>query len=742
MKSIIQVHQKNNLDLVSKTIIKFIVFFLIISQNVFANSNPIPGIGIVVKKNPGGGYVTVPTGNGGGFSTQLSEGVYELSFPQDQLQTSINGIIKTNYPKSSYQYDGSGVEFILDNSQIKVNSKSSDGNRFAVDKQNSITITVPKGGATLSGKLSWDDAVMTNSKICPEGFTMQNGECIPNNISGNQQARTEGTPIKGISVKGGHNPKPTMMVSLNANGGTSSSKGVDNGLSFNPSLGLELQWNHFGIGLDAGTFNTKPDFDFDAYAAPLQNLDLLNVSNSKNNWSSVYFLIGPHYVFSLSAPQIKEVGERVKPFHNKMTLELAFEGGITMTKAPEFSVTDNSTPQKSIASYKAPDNFKSNVLTLKPSIKFAYWMSDSFAITANAQYLMQSGQEEFTTGYRDLSAVNFNLKPQEIQSQILAAPKVTSSTKGPENYMSFGIGITYRRCPDGSCRKNKIVTNETQRKGINEKGLPKNNVESPSNETQRKGIRENGLKKIEQRESLEKNDSEKKGWDGLKKNNVETPSNETQRKGIQEGGLKKNEVETLKTTPIGNTDTQKQRPCECCHEIHGSGFCPKGCDMATSANVVNVKYLILNEPGIELKNQADVKAIAEILVNFRKGWDGSIKGNIAENKGIKEKGVKTNEAKSETTGLKNITSTAQTLVNLARKGWDGSIKGNKIENATNEADVKAITETLVNIRKGWDGSVKGNKVENITNEADVKMIAEALVNLRKGWDGSVKGGKN
>ena len=595
----------------SKTIIKFIIVLLLVVQNSFATT-PIPGVGVVIKKNPGAGHVTVLTGNGGGFSTQLSEGVYELSFPQDQLQTSINGIIKTNYPKSSYQYDGSGVVFILDNSQIKVNSKSSDGNRFAVDKQNSITITVTKGGATLSGKLSWDDAVMTNSKICPEGFTMQNGECIPNNISGNQQARTEGTPIKGISVKAGHNPKPTMMVSLNANGGTSSSKGVDTGFSFNPSLGLELQWNHFGIGLDAGTFNTKPDFDFDAYAAPLQNLDLLNVSNSKNNWSSVYILIGPHYVFSLSAPQIKEVGERVKPFHNKMTLELAFEGGITMTKAPEFSVTDNSTPQKSIASYKAPDNFKSNVLTLKPSIKFAYWMSDSFAITANAQYLMQSGQEEFTTGYRDLSAVNFNLNPQEIQSQILAAPKVTSSTKGPENYMSFGIGITYRRCPDGSCRKNKIVTNETQRKGINEKGLPKNNVESLSNETQRKGIRENGLKK----------------------NNVESPSNETQRKGIQEGGLKKNEVETLKTTPIGNTDTQKQRPCECCHEIHGSGFCPKGCDMATSANVVNVKDL---EVADSVKNTGNaigtsgVKADVEEVVNLnRKGWDGSIKGLFAE----------------------------------------------------------------------------------------------------------------
>jgi len=605
MKSKIKVHPKNSLELVSKTILKFIIVFLFIAQNSFAISKPIPGVGIVVKKNPGTGSITVSTGNDGGFSTQLSEGVYELSFPQDQLQTSINGIVKANYPKSTYQYDGSGVEFVLDNSQIKVNSKGLEGNQFTVDKQKSITIAVPKGGATLSGKLSWNDAVMTNSKICPEGFTMQNGECIPNNISGNQQARTEGK-TKGKIIKAGNDGM--ISVSLNANGGTSSTTGVDTGLSFNPSLGIAIHWKNFGIGLDAGTFNTKPNFDFDAYAAPLQNLDLLNVSNSKSNWSSVYFLIGPHYVFSLSAPQIKEIGERVKPFHNKMTLELAFEGGITMTKAPEFSVTDNSTLQKTIASYKAPDNFKSNVLTLKPSMKLAYWMSDSFAITANAQYLMQSGQEEFTTGYRDLSHVDFT-NIQKAQEQILTAPKVISTTKGPEKFMSFGFGITYSISKgwDGSIKGTKTVENTndvTLRKGWDGSIKGKYIAE--------KGITENGLKK----------------------NEVETTNDEIQRKGIKEQGLKKDEVEVLKTTPIGNTDTQKQRPCECCHEIHGSGYCPKGCDMATSANVVNVKDLEVADSVKNPRNAigtSGVKADVEEVINLnRKGWDGSIKGIFAE----------------------------------------------------------------------------------------------------------------
>ena len=499
----------------SKTIFKILIVFLIISQNVFAGSTPIPGIGIVVKRNnclPNkckstcnhGGAITLTTGTSGSFSMKLEVGEYELSFPQDQLQTSINGIVEANYPKSNYQYNGYGVELVLDNSLITVISRTIENNRFAVNKKNSITITVPKEGAVFSGKLIWNDVVMTNSKICPEGFTMQNGECIPNNISGNQQARTEGK-LKGKIVKSGDNGM--ISFSLNANGGMSSSLGVDTGLSFNPSLGMAIYWKNFGIGLDAGTFSTKPNLDFDAYSAPLRNLDWLNVSNSKSNWSSVYFLVGPHYVFSLSSPQIKDVGERVKPFHNKITLELAFEGGITMVKAPEFSVTDNSTPQKTIASYKAPDNFKSNVLTLKPSIKFAYWISNSFAITANAQYLMQSGQEEFMTGYRDLSGVNFNLNPQEIQSQIIAAPKVASATKGPEKFMSFGFGITYsiRKGWDGSIKGKNLAE-----KGINENGLKKNALDVDSDILDNKGMNPVNFK-------ISIADSEKKDMNELNK---------------------------------------------------------------------------------------------------------------------------------------------------------------------------------------------------------------------------------
>ena len=534
-----------------KSIFKIIIVFLFLTHNSFATT-PIPGVGVVIKKNPGGGSITVPTENGGGFSIKLEEGVYELSFPQDQLQTSINGIIKTDYPKSNYQYDGSGVEMVLDNSAISVNIKPSQGDRFTIDKQNSFTITVPKGGATLSGKLSWNDAVMTNSKICPEGFTMQNGECVPIN-PGNQQLRTEGKtkgkvkdpgPKSPMITVGNSNNSPSLNASLNANGGTSASTGVSNSFSFNPSLGLELQWNHFGIGIDAGTFNTNPNFDFDAYAAPLQNLDFLTITNTKNNYTSTYLMIGPQYTVSL--------GGCSTPLHNKLTFTVALKGGLTFNKTPEFSITDNSTPPKNVASYEAPQDYKKNAFSLKPSISFAYWISKSIALTANAQYLMQTGQEEFTTAYRDLSAVNFNLNPQEVKSQILAAPKVVSTTKGPDKYVSFGFGITYNfNKGGGDCDdKSDITSSGVQKKGIQENGLKKNDVETNSDETQRKGITENGLKKNDvetttvdgdNTNATGENTTNKKGWDGSIKGNkaVETASDAAQGKGINENGLKK-----------------------------------------------------------------------------------------------------------------------------------------------------------------------------------------------------------
>jgi len=256
----------------SKTIFKILIVFLFLAQNSFALSTPIPGVGIVVKKNPGGANITVPTGNGGGFSTQLEEGEYELSFPQEQLQFVIGKLIKRNYPKSTYQYDGSGVELVLDNTQIRVKLKPARENIYTINEQNSsFLITVPAGGATLSGMLSWNDVVMTNSISCPDGFVMKNGECVPmvnaasenrgiekaqikkntpeNSSDATQRKGWDGS-IKGNKTELENTPDVNSQKSVNNING-----GMPNRISMNVTVAKQTQGATFGEKVNSGKIN-------------------------------------------------------------------------------------------------------------------------------------------------------------------------------------------------------------------------------------------------------------------------------------------------------------------------------------------------------------------------------------------------------------------------------------------------------------------------------------------------------
>ncbi|MEI7503018.1 MAG: cell envelope integrity protein TolA, partial [Paludibacter sp.] len=411
-------------------------------------------------------------------------------------------------------------------------------------------------------------------------------------------------PVKAGKTKGKVStlgPKsPMISVSLNGNGGTSPSTGVSNAFNFNPNAGIEVVWMNFGFGIDASTFSTKSNFDFDAYAAPLKSLDYINTTISSNNWRSTSILFGPSYTipFGLSNP-IPGIGIVVKRNYPIATLTLSVKGGVTMNQAPDFLVVDNATPQKTIAITNA-DAFKKNVLTFKPSIVFAYWLSENFAVNLNANYVIQSGQGEFITKYRDLSKVDFNSTKVDLtRQQITSAPVISSTTKGPEKFMSFGVGLTYRfgKGWDGSIKGGKaerkgwdgsIKGNVAEKKGITENGLKKNETENATKaadikvvaetEASRKGINEGGLKK-----------------------------NEAQRKGINENGLKKNETAYL------TTDAEIKAIAEALVNMR------KGWDGSIKGNKV------------ESASNAEVKAIAETLVNLaRKGWDGSIKGNKVE----------------------------------------------------------------------------------------------------------------
>ena len=57
-----------------------------------------------------------------------------------------------------------------------------------------------------------------------------------------------------------------------------------------------------------------------------------------------------------------------------------------------------------------------------------------------------------------------------------------------------------------------------------------------------------------------------------------------------------------------------------------------------------------------------------------------------------------------------------------RKGWDGSVKGNVIDNPTDLSQRKGINEN----------GLKKNEIENSTIDAEVKSIAETMVNAKSG----------
>ncbi len=265
------------------------------------------------------------------------------------------------------------------------------------------------------------------------------------------------TPEK-YKEKTAKNHNRGLVVSANANGGTSSSTGISQSFSFNPNLSLDYFLGIFGLGLDAGTFGTNTSFDYNNYITQLENLDFVNISNPKTMWRSTSVLIGP----SLSIPFSKRT--------TGATLTLSVKGGLTFNQTPEISVIDNISNTK-IASYLPSADFKKNALTLKPALSLKYWVNKNIALNVNAQYSMQTGLNKFTTGYKDLSKVNFSGTNDQIRREISTASSITSTTKGADKYLSFGIGISYffRKGWDGTVKEGKV-----QEGGIDRKDIKKN----------------------------------------------------------------------------------------------------------------------------------------------------------------------------------------------------------------------------------------------------------------------------
>lgn len=255
-------------------------------------------------------------------------------------------------------------------------------------------------------------------------FTLTIALIIYSSIHLLAQENRPGQPIKGIIVKGGKNPGGN--IALMANGGSSSSTGVSAAAGFNPNIGLQLFWGGFGIGADAGIFTSEMDNNFSEYAAALKGMDVFSVHNTRNKWTSTYLLAGPQYTF----------GKRA------LSLTLSVKGGITHRTAPELAIRDNISGTNVFA-YTPPADDAKNVFTVKSGVSLACHISSRWAVVANVQYLLQPAAPEATISYRDLSQVDFTGNGKELSAQLSNQPYAASYTKGPDKYMSAGVGLSY-----------------------------------------------------------------------------------------------------------------------------------------------------------------------------------------------------------------------------------------------------------------------------------------------------------
>lgn len=438
--------------------------------------------------------------------------------------------------------------------------------------------------------------------------------------------------LKGKVQQSGDNGM--ISISLNGNGGTSMSSGVSNAFSFNPNAGLEISWGNFGLGIEGSTFNTLPNYDFDAYTAPLKTLDFVSISGVNSFWKSTSIVFGPSFSVPLGISKpIPGVGIVVKKNRPGAALTFSIKGGITLNEAPNFTVVNNSS-RTTIASYLMPTDYNRNVLTLKPSVVLSYWISQSIALSANVQYAMQATQPPVKTAQKDLTNISRTavISPDQLTKILSEAPTISSATIGPDKYLSVGVGLTIslqRKGWDGSVKGN--------RKGINENGLKKNDAEYVLSDAEVKAIAETLV-------------NMRKGWDGSVKG-----GNIVEKKGIQENGIKENEAKSE------NTNLRIKTIAETLVNI-----ARKGWDGSVKGNKVAYK-----------PTDSDIELVTETLENIRKGWDGSVKGNKTE--------YVANGA--------DVKAIAETLVNL-RKGWDGSVKGGKIQKTKHDT----VKNSINNVR--------------------------------------------
>ncbi len=419
--------------------------FLAFSVNALASAPqnpPIPGIGVVVKKNPGGGASKATTGKDGSFSLELAKGSYLVSLNQEQLMKVGQELVKIQNPKSNYLFNGDGTQLVIaDNENIIMSQLEGDVN------SDLILITALKP-TTLQGSLLWDSSVVNQPQekngpkvghvtiikrnasqslqvFCPTGTVGLGGKCVPikelentpvgkseayvghvtllrKNSSAMKVAETEGGPISGQVVKGGTNggthkvkrtghvtllrfSKPLIYIGggITSPSSTTKEAGVVNGIDINLSVYKPIWfWGNTSLGINAGGGYTTGNGDY-----------------ALDNRYTVYQLQGqsaPPTVSEKGSGSPKnagfkfEAGPQMNIHLGDVTVSPILNAAYLSISQKAFAVTE--TVQENTVDYPyvllAQKATKTSGLGIIPKVRVAYNITPSIGIWVEGSYIM------------------------------------------------------------------------------------------------------------------------------------------------------------------------------------------------------------------------------------------------------------------------------------------------------------------------------------------------------------------